>query len=157
METTRDLVTGIGIQHRDAAPADRPQGKATRTSKTQKILYFGSTGLLVLFMAMGGVGEFLRTADAIAVIRLLGYPDYFSSILGAAKLLGAFALVAPVPRVLREWAYAGFVFDVAAASVSILAVAGLTPGILVPVLCLAFILTSYVGWRKRVAAADEAT
>jgi len=39
-------------------------------------------------------------------------------ILGTWKLLGAIAIAAPgLPRV-KEWAYAGFVFDLTAAAVS---------------------------------------
>jgi len=50
--------------------------------------------------------------DARVVLRpaaaRLGYPDYFLTMLGVAKLLSVVALLAPVPRWLREWAYAGF-------------------------------------------------
>ena len=48
----------------------------------------------------------------------LGYPAYFASLLGAWKLLGAIVLTVPgLPR-LKEWAYAGFVFDLTAAAFS---------------------------------------
>jgi hypothetical protein len=40
----------------------------------------------------------------------LGLPLFLVSLLGVAKLLGAIALVAPAPKELKEWAYAGFAF-----------------------------------------------
>ena len=48
----------------------------------------------------------------------LGYPAYFLVILGVWKLLGVVAIAAPgLPR-LKEWAYAGFSFDLSGAFVS---------------------------------------
>src|SRR5260370_259391 len=53
-----------------------------------------------------------------AIVRPLGYPDYFRSLLGVAKVLGALALLLPRPSILREWAYAGFTFDLLGAFAS---------------------------------------
>jgi hypothetical protein len=51
-------------------------------------------------------------------IRLahLGYPSYLLAILGTAKLLGAPALLQNRFPTLREWAYAGFAFDLIGAN-----------------------------------------
>ena len=50
----------------------------------------------------------------------MGYPPYFLVILGIWKLLGAVALVIPgFPR-LKEWAYAGVIFDLTGAVASLL-------------------------------------
>src|SRR5258708_28691683 len=38
----------------------------------------------------------------------LGYPAYFSNLLGVAKLLGVCVLLAPGLVKLKEWAYVGF-------------------------------------------------
>jgi len=38
----------------------------------------------------------------------LGYPAYFSTLLGAGKLAGVCVLLLPVAGRLKEWAYAGF-------------------------------------------------
>ncbi|MGZ5970135.1 MAG: DoxX family protein, partial [Polyangiales bacterium] len=51
----------------------------------------------------------------------LGYPAYFATILGTWKLLGAVAIVAPRYPRLKEWAYAGIMFDLTGASLSHLA------------------------------------
>ena len=51
-------------------------------------------------------------------IAALGYPDYLMTILGTAKLLGVIALLMPRFPLLKEWAYAGFTFDLLGASAS---------------------------------------
>ena len=62
------------------------------------------------------------------------------------KVLGGIVLLAPgFPR-LKEWAYAGIVFDVTAAAVSIVAVGDGVLGALVPLVFLALTLAS---WRLR--------
>ena len=48
----------------------------------------------------------------------LGYPPFFPTVLGTWKLLGAFAILIPrLPR-LKEWAYAGMIFDLTGAAAS---------------------------------------
>ena len=79
----------------------------------------------------------------------LGYPVYFASILGLWKLLGAIAIVAPgFPR-LKEWAYAGFFFDLTSAAVSRAAVGDGVADILAPLGFLALVLAS---WALRPAS-----
>lgn len=51
-------------------------------------------------------------------IVALGYPEYLMTILGTAKLLGVIALLIPSVPLLKEWAYAGFTFDLLGASAS---------------------------------------
>ena len=53
----------------------------------------------------------LRVPQARGLIERLGYPAYFLVILGIWKLLGAVALVVPKFPRLKEWAYAGVIFD----------------------------------------------
>jgi len=70
---------------------------------------------------VGGVMDVLQMSFVRAVIERLGYPDYFLIILGVWKLLGAGAVVAPgLPR-LKEWAYAGLIFNMTGALASHLA------------------------------------
>ncbi len=77
-----------------------------------------TTGLFAVMMAISGVLYLIGPPPIVAAIRNLGYPDYFRQLLGIAKLLGAAALVMPRMRTLREWAYAGFTFDLIAAIAS---------------------------------------
>jgi uncharacterized membrane protein YphA (DoxX/SURF4 family) len=72
-------------------------------------------------LVLGGVWDVLRVPQVHVIIDRLGYPSYFLVILGIWKLLGAIAVIVPrFPR-LKEWAYAGVVFDLTGALVSNLA------------------------------------
>ena len=51
-------------------------------------------------------------------MRNLGYPPYMMTILGTAKLLGVIALLIPGHPLLKEWAYAGFTFNLLGATAS---------------------------------------
>jgi uncharacterized membrane protein YphA (DoxX/SURF4 family) len=85
------------------------------------IAYWVTTALVVFELALGGIWDILRVPQVRGLIERLGYPQYFLVILGIWKLLGAVALVIPrFPR-LKEWAYAGVVFDLTGAVASLLA------------------------------------
>jgi len=60
-----------------------------------------------------------------------GYPAYFLLILGVWKLLGTVALLVPRYPRLKEWAYAGAVFDLTGAIASHLASGFIETGTLV--------------------------
>jgi hypothetical protein len=81
-------------------------------------------------------------------LALLGYPLYMLAILGTAKILGSVALVVPKFPRLKEWAYAGFVFDFLGAIWSHLAVQGVSRAAAVVFLPLAVVTVSYVSYRK---------
>ena len=64
----------------------------------------------------------LRLSPFIEVMRHLGYPAYFMTILGVWYVLAGVAVLAPrLPR-LKEWAYAGLAFTYTGAVPSRLAV-----------------------------------
>ena len=91
------------------------------SSHRRIIAYWITTALVVFELALGGVWDILRVPQVRGLIERLGYPLYFLVILGIWKLLGAVALVIPrFPR-LKEWAYAGVIFDLTGAVVSQLA------------------------------------
>jgi hypothetical protein len=48
----------------------------------------------------------------------LGYPLYFMTIIGTAKLLGVIAVLVPGQPLLKEWAYAGLTFNLMGATLS---------------------------------------
>ena len=91
------------------------------TSRYRVIGYWVTTALVVFELALGGVWDILRVPQVRDLIERLGYPQYFLVILEIWKLLGAVALVIPrFPR-LKEWAYAGVLFDLTGAVASLLA------------------------------------
>jgi len=91
------------------------------TSRRQTIAYWVTTALVVFELALGGVWDVLRVPQARGLIERLGYPPYFLIILGIWKLLGAVALVVPKFPRLKEWAYAGVIFDLTGAVASLFA------------------------------------
>jgi hypothetical protein len=64
----------------------------------------------------------LRLPQVAAAFAHLGFPNYFRVELSLAKLVGVALLLAPVPPRLKEWAYAGFTFDLGSAIVAHVAV-----------------------------------
>ena len=106
---------------------DTSSGVLTRV---MRIAYWGITGYVALALFYGGLAEVLDAAMGLqfssigikTVVAILGYPLYFVYIIGVCKMLGAVAIVVPrFPR-LKEWAYAGLVFNMTGAFVSWLVV-----------------------------------
>jgi len=77
--------------------------------------YWTTTGLFCLVLAFSGFAHFTHLPRMVESMTALGYPTYFMTILGFAKLLGVAALLAPGRPLLKEWAYAGFAFNLAGA------------------------------------------
>ena len=79
---------------------------------------WGITAVLVFVMFSGGVGELTHQWGTLDTASVLGYPVYFLTIIGAWKVLGSLALLAPgFPR-LKEWACAGIFFNMTGAAAS---------------------------------------
>ncbi len=90
--------------------------------------------------------QILRTPDSVAGVVKLGYPVYFVVLLGVWKALGAAVIVAPrLPR-LKEWAYAGIVFDLTGAAVSHAASGSSAGNVVGPLL---FTLLALASWALR--------
>ena len=112
-----------------------------------------TTSLFAFAMLVSGVLYLVGPRPLMDALRPLGYPTYFLKLLGAAKLLGAFGLFAPPRSQLREWAYAGFAFDLLFAIGSHLAV-GSAADILPPLAALALLGASY-RLRKQIALEED--
>ena len=109
------------------------------------------TGIFSALMAFSGVMYLAHAKFAVAAFHELGYPPYFLGMLGLAKLLGVAALVVPRFPTLREWAYAGFTFDLVAASISH-AARGSPLESIPPLVALAGMFASY--FLRRCAASE---
>lgn len=89
--------------------------------KKTKILYWIFTVLFAGFMIFSAIPDALSTKEAIGIMHdFLGYPVYIISFIGVAKLLGAIAILIPGFNRLKEWAYAGLIFDLLGATYSII-------------------------------------
>ncbi|MEJ7587755.1 MAG: DoxX family protein [Ferruginibacter sp.] len=90
--------------------------------KKTKIIYWIFTSLFAILMAMSAIPDILSSPIAVKGMHEdLGYPLYFIPFIGVAKVLGVITILIPgYPRI-KEWAYAGLVFDLLGATYSIIA------------------------------------
>jgi uncharacterized membrane protein YphA (DoxX/SURF4 family) len=119
------------------------------TEKIRNIAYWTATIFGPTSFVIGGVLNISRTEQALATLSHLGYPGYFAVTLGAGKLLGAIVITLPALPRLKEWAYAGFFFDLTAAAISRAAVGDSTADILAP---LGFLVLVMASWALRPAS-----
>jgi hypothetical protein len=91
--------------------------------KTTRILYWSFTGLFAFMMLGSAIPDVLSMDNAVRGMHGgLGYPLYFIPFIGVAKVLGVLAILIPgYPRI-KEWAYAGLMFDLIGATYSIFSV-----------------------------------
>ncbi len=115
--------------------------------KRNRIIYRVTTLLIAFIMGVTAVGYLLGVAHFADSTRELGYPLYLMSLLGVAKLLGIAALLTPGFARLKEWAYAGFVFNLLGATWSHLAV-GQYSHVPLALLWLGVLVLSYVTFRR---------
>lgn len=123
--------------------------------KKTNILYWIFTGLFAAFMLSSGIQNLMATEQWQSIMTHLGYPHYLLPFLGVAKVLGVIALAYPgFPR-LKEWTYAGFFFDIAGVSYSVVA----TDGLMLPqsfmLVLLALLILSYVYHHRRLGVKSE--
>ncbi len=109
----------------------------------QLIGYWLTTVLFCLAMGAGGTMNLIRAEVQQEAMAALGYPDYLMTILGVAKVLGVFALLVPHAPLLKEWAYAGFTFDLLGAAASHAFVGDPMAETVVPLVILAIAAASY--------------
>ena len=109
----------------------------------QTIAYWLTTALVAFAFAAGGLVDVLGSPEVRSSLAHLGYPAYLALILGIWKLLGAVAVIAPrLPR-LKEWAYAGMVFDLSGAAISHVALRDGASAVVTPLVLLALVLASW--------------
>ncbi|WP_350286648.1 DoxX family protein [uncultured Croceitalea sp.] len=78
----------------------------------KKILFWVSTAMLTLIMCFSVYNYFFNNDLIIGFFENMGYPTYLIYPLAIAKLLGLVAIWGNFSKPLKEWAYAGFFFNV---------------------------------------------
>jgi hypothetical protein len=117
--------------------------------KRINIFYWILTGLLVPTLAIGSINAILGNPETVAVVTSLGYPAYLASFLGMARILALIAIFTPkFPRI-KEWAYAGLVFDIFGAIYSQIAMGNPITNIILPTVLLGVTFGSYYLHHKR--------
>lgn len=112
------------------------------------IAYWIVTVLFVIANFGSGIAELFPNQQALDLMTLLGYPAYFLTILGVAKILGAIAIIQSRFRAVKEWAYAGFTIDYISASASYYFTTRDIPSMIFPMIFLAVLFVSYVLWKN---------
>jgi DoxX-like protein len=111
--------------------------------------YWTTTTLIALAFLSGGAAYLVRADVPLRGMAELGYPAYFVMLLGAWKVLGGLALLAPRLPLLKEWAYAGIAFDLTGAAFSHAAVGDPAVKVIVPLVLLGIAAAS---WALRPAS-----
>lgn len=117
-------------------------------AKQLRLLYWIVTPLFLLGQGWSAVQYLTEAPRMTDTITALGYPVYFMKILAVAKLLGVAAITTNVSPTLKEWAYAGFTFDVCGAFASHVSAGDALVVALVPVAFFVLQLASYLIWKQ---------
>src|SRR6478609_2116933 len=100
--------------------------------KSRKVIFWITTTIIAIAYFITGLGNILPFAHIAQDMAHLGYPTYFLKIIGTWKILAAIVLLIPsIPRI-KEWAYAGMIFDLTGASLSRYYIGDSLPQIVIP-------------------------
>ena len=111
--------------------------------KIRTIAYWITTGLSAFVLLFSGVLNVARPPAVVEAMTKLEYPGYLAVILGVWKVLGAVAILIPrFPR-LKEWAYAGILFDLTGAAASHAACGDPVNEIVTPLVILGIVMASW--------------
>ncbi len=109
----------------------------------RRVLYWLATGAVALLFAIPGSALLIGVPHFTVEMARLGYPSYFLVLFGLLKIVGALTILAPgFPR-LKEWAYAGMVFDALFAGWSRGALGDPLPQIILPLAIGSLVVTSW--------------
>lgn len=100
----------------DADQAAEP--RSSRASAAVRVTYWSTTILVAFCILSGGVFQLIGARESMEGIVRLGYPTFFITIIGFWKLLGGITILLPGFARVKEWAYAGIVFDLTGAAAS---------------------------------------
>ena len=121
--------------------------------KRLNIAYWIVTALFSAFMIFSSIGGLTLDEQTVAYLHeYMGYPLYFIRIISAAKIIGAIAILLPVPVRVKEWAYFGFFIDLVVAVLSFIAL-GDPIAMWAPMfLFIAVLIVAYILHHKRLQA-----
>ena len=118
-----------------------------KNSKTNRIIYWITTGLIALFLLPGIL--FLNSPAATEGMQHLGMPYWFHIELGIGKFIGALILILPmINNRIKEWAYVALGIDSLSAVIGLLSVDGVKPMSFAPLVFFIILIISYVYFHK---------
>ncbi len=83
-----------------------------------KVVYWIATAALCIIMLYSAQMYFFKTEMIKGFFESFKYPTYIIIPLALAKILGVIAILTNKIRWIKEWAYAGFFFDLILASLA---------------------------------------
>ncbi len=111
--------------------------------RARTIGYWLTTIGAALLFAVPGAALLGQVPHFVADMARLGYPTYVLPILGVLKLLGAATILVPGLRRLKEWAYAGMMFDAIGAALSRAAIGDPAFTVILPIAIGGLVLLSW--------------
>lgn len=110
---------------------------------TKTSIYWITTAITAIAFLIPGFGNLLHFSHFAQDMSHLGYPVYFSTILGLWKIAGAITILLPNLKRLKEWAYAGMLFDLTGAAFSRISVSDEIIMAMIPLIIFLLVLTSW--------------
>ena len=121
--------------------------------KKLNIAYWVVTGLFAAFMIFSSVGNVMSDPQSVEMIHTqMGFPKYIIPFLGVAKILAAVTILIPKLDRIKEWAYAGLVFDLVGATYSFIALRYPVSGWALMFVFIGIAMLSYYLHRRRMQA-----
>ena len=122
--------------------------------KKTTILYWVFTGLFAFVMLGSAIPDILIMPMAVEGFKGIGYPAFLVPFLGWAKLLGVIGILVPSHPRIKEWAYAGLMYDIIGAIYSVAFVEPVTTWL--PMLVIPLVgAVSYLYYHKKQQLAQQ--
>jgi len=118
-------------------------------NKSVKLIHIISKGLLSGIMLMSVWAYLFEHETSSQNFLAFGHPTHIIYPLALAKILGLIALWTKGFPTLKEWAYAGFTFNILIALLAHIVVKDIL--VVVPIAALVFVAISYLTYRKQLA------
>lgn len=112
--------------------------------KKIKAVYWITLSVIFIWL---GIAPLFAYDDptSVEVILHLGYPYYFPLLITCFKVLGMLVIVIPsLPNRIKEWAYAGFTFDLVCAIFGFIIIDGYNPHMFLPITALLILISNYI-------------
>lgn len=109
----------------------------------RRLAFWVATISVCFVFAGSGIANIAHVTHIARDMAHLGYPPYFSNILGVWKVLGAAAVAVPGFSRLKEWAYAGMIFDLTGAAISRGVVGDGAAGVFPPLIVASLVVASW--------------
>jgi hypothetical protein len=128
-------------------------------ARARSIAFWIVTLLIVQENVSGFLWALFHLEHITANLAHLGYPSYFSNVVGVGQLLCALAILSPGLERANEWGYAGALLNYCAAAYSHLAVGDLARSWIPPLVFAALTLMSWAlrAPERRVPSGEHAS